>query len=109
LAPGNFPFPDQAFDGVVLDNVLEHIIDPTDILSELRRVLKPGGTLIVGVPGTKGYASDPDHKCFYDQALLKSVVEAAGFDQRRLLRMPLPLPFIEALLAQYCLYGVFEK
>lgn len=109
VATNRLPFADHSFNGVVLDNVLEHIVEPTEILDEMHRVIKAAGTLIVGVPGTKGYASDPDHKHFYDAALLKKVVEKAKFRQRRLLRMPLPLPFLDVLLPQYCLYGVFEK
>jgi SAM-dependent methyltransferase len=108
-ASNSLPFANETFDGVMLDNVLEHIVQPETMLAEIRRVLKPGGIFIVGVPGRKGYESDPDHKRFYAATDLETVVNAAGFRYRRLLRMPLPLPFLDRILAQYCLYGIFAK
>ena len=44
------PFPDGAFDRVVAAEVLEHIEPDGDALSELARVLRPGGTIAVTVP-----------------------------------------------------------
>lgn len=44
------PFPDAAFDAVILSEVLEHVEREADGLAEVRRVLKPGGLAIVTVP-----------------------------------------------------------
>ena len=44
------PFADAAFDCVVTSEVLEHIHDDRAALSELARVLKPGGTFAATVP-----------------------------------------------------------
>jgi SAM-dependent methyltransferase len=44
------PFEDDEFDAVVCCDVLEHVLDPTVVVAELWRVLKPGGALIVRVP-----------------------------------------------------------
>jgi SAM-dependent methyltransferase len=41
---GKIPFPDQSFDFVFSDNVLEHVRDLSITFSEIRRLLKPGGT-----------------------------------------------------------------
>ena len=48
---GPIPLPDQAFDSASLLDVLEHVADQAALLADLRRVLKPGGLLIVTVPG----------------------------------------------------------
>lgn len=40
------PFPDGAFDLVVSNSLLHHLADPAPVLSEMRRVLKPGGALL---------------------------------------------------------------
>jgi len=44
------PFQDGSFDSVSLLDVLEHVADQRGLLAEIRRVLAPGGTLIVTVP-----------------------------------------------------------
>jgi SAM-dependent methyltransferase len=44
------PFPDAAFDRVIAAEVLEHIPDDTAAMTELARVLRPGGTMAVTVP-----------------------------------------------------------
>lgn len=44
------PFPDGRFDGVLLNEVLEHVGDEAASLTEIRRVLKAGGTLAVMSP-----------------------------------------------------------
>ena len=44
------PFADNTFDRVVTSEVLEHIQNDVSAISELHRVLKPGGTLGVTVP-----------------------------------------------------------
>lgn len=43
-------FPDDFFDCIYIDSVLEHILDPIGYLCEVRRILKIGGVLYVGVP-----------------------------------------------------------
>src|SRR5436190_4740066 len=44
------PFADEAFDTVVSTEVLEHVAEPRRALGEMRRVLKPGGYLILSTP-----------------------------------------------------------
>jgi 2-polyprenyl-3-methyl-5-hydroxy-6-metoxy-1,4-benzoquinol methylase len=43
-------FGPDTFDGVTLIDVLEHVKDPVQALVEIRRVLKPGGELVISVP-----------------------------------------------------------
>jgi SAM-dependent methyltransferase len=46
----DLPFPDGEFDRIVAAEVLEHIPDDEAAITELVRVLRPGGTLAVTVP-----------------------------------------------------------
>jgi Methyltransferase domain len=44
------PFADASMDVVLITQVLEHIPEPIAVIGEIRRVLKPGGTLLLSVP-----------------------------------------------------------
>jgi ubiquinone/menaquinone biosynthesis C-methylase UbiE len=44
------PFDDNYFDLVICTEVIEHIYDTKAVLSEIERVLKPGGNLIITFP-----------------------------------------------------------
>ncbi len=46
----NLPFPDNEFDVVYSSHVLEHVNDEQRSLEEMKRVLKPDGVLIIGMP-----------------------------------------------------------
>jgi SAM-dependent methyltransferase len=49
-ADGPLPFADQSFDAIVSFQVIEHVGDDHAYLSEARRVLVPGGLLIIATP-----------------------------------------------------------
>jgi SAM-dependent methyltransferase len=44
------PLPDDSVDAVVSLELLEHVPEPKSVLSELARILRPGGTVIISVP-----------------------------------------------------------
>lgn len=44
------PFDDESFDAVVAGELLEHLQFPDALVSEIRRVLRPGGALVGSVP-----------------------------------------------------------
>ena len=44
------PFADETFDVVILHEVLEHVTDDQETLREARRVLAPGGSVVVFCP-----------------------------------------------------------
>jgi len=43
-------FPDNFFDTITCISVLEHVFNPPNLITEINRVLKPGGIFIVQVP-----------------------------------------------------------
>ena len=81
MLPDVLPFEDISFEAVLLDNVLEYMQSPP-LISEIQRVLRPNGTLLIGVPGSKGMAHDPDHKVAYDEISLVTLANASGFSIR---------------------------
>jgi ubiquinone/menaquinone biosynthesis C-methylase UbiE len=46
----DLPYQDEEFDKVILSEVLEHLPDDVNALTEVKRVLKPGGILFITVP-----------------------------------------------------------
>ena len=107
---GCIPFEDRSFDSVLLDNVLEHISKPTLLFNEIKRVLKPGGIILIGVPGIRGFKSDADHKIFYDEMKLKNLARKFNFSVNYLFYTPLFRSiFLSKRLKQYCIYTQWKK
>jgi len=44
------PYRDGVFELVILKDIIEHLLDPETLVQEVRRVLRPGGRVIVSVP-----------------------------------------------------------
>ena len=59
------PFPDNTFQTAICSHLLEHVLNPAEILREALRILKPGGKVIVVVP--YGLEIEPTHIREYDR------------------------------------------
>ena len=105
----SYPFEDNSFDGAIIDNVLEHLEDPLPTLSEVCRVLVTYGTLIVGIPGWRGFKSDPDHKKFYSEESMVKVLHESNFQVRKILHVPFRSSWLYKNMSQYCMYGIFHS
>jgi len=46
----SMPFPDETFDAVICNHVMEHVVDDGMAMAEVYRVLKPGGWAMLQVP-----------------------------------------------------------
>lgn len=103
------PFNAMEFSSVLMDNVLEHLVEPAPLLAEIRRVLSTKGRLLVGVPGRKGWDSDPDHKVQYDEISLVASIEPLGFSHLETFHTPLfQSDWLDRNARQYCIYALFE-
>lgn len=82
------PFPGGAFEAVVLGEVLEHVEQDGAALSEVARVLAPGGVLALSVPRNPAWFGASDrwagHVRRYTREALEAVVAGAGFGSVRL-------------------------
>jgi SAM-dependent methyltransferase len=82
-------FPDSMFDAITMNHVVEHLWDPISTLQECRRVLKPGGRLVVVTPNIEslGYylfreawrgLEVPRHLYLFSPRTLRVCAEQAG-------------------------------
>jgi SAM-dependent methyltransferase len=69
------PFKNASFDGVISMAVLEHVRNPFQCATEIKRVLKRGGKLICCVPFLQPYHGYPNHYFNMTQQGLKSLFE----------------------------------
>ncbi|HEY9688068.1 MAG TPA: methyltransferase domain-containing protein [Coleofasciculaceae cyanobacterium] len=67
----HLPFPENSFDGVVCETLLEHVLEPEQVIAEMLRVLKPGGKCYVMMPFMYGFHAAPsDYQRFTHRGLL---------------------------------------
>lgn len=52
---GDLPFQNQSMDLVISTETLEHLVDPDRCLKEMRRIIRPGGRVVVTIPNATGY------------------------------------------------------
>jgi SAM-dependent methyltransferase len=95
--PGEpLPLPDAAFDVAWAGEVLEHVVDLAPWLSEVRRVLRPGGELLLSTPHhgpgrmlalalsrrrfAEHFEPRGDHVRFFSPATLRELLDDLGFD-----------------------------
>jgi SAM-dependent methyltransferase len=67
------------FDTVVCLEVLEYVWEPLSVLTEFRRVLKPGGTLLLSTPFLHRVDASDDFWRFTEPAL-RRLLHESGFD-----------------------------
>jgi len=74
-----FPFPAVSFDGVVCNQVLEHVFNPDEFLCEIHRVLKPDGMLLLTVPFVWDEHEQPYDYARYTSFGLRHLLQMHGF------------------------------
>jgi SAM-dependent methyltransferase len=72
-----WPFPDQSFDLIFFNHVLEHAVDVVKTMDEVHRILKPGGHVVIQVPYFRSVDAftDPTHKHFFTAGSLDYFVK----------------------------------
>lgn len=85
-------YKDKIFDKIIFLDVLEHLTKRDQALSEIKRVLKNGGLLFLGVPNSEtswkklqrsagvNSFSDPDHKIEFSEGSIKRLLLKHSFE-----------------------------
>lgn len=73
-----FPYPDQSFDCVLCNQVLEHVFNPDQFLQEINRILKPKGLLLLTVPFVWDEHEQPYDYARYSSFGLFALLQKSG-------------------------------
>ena len=76
------PVADGFFDAIVCNAVLEHVSNPEQVMTEFRRVCRPGGLLYLCVPFMQPEHKDPGDYQRYTLDGLALLAERHGFEPR---------------------------
>ncbi|HEX5225351.1 MAG TPA: methyltransferase domain-containing protein, partial [Solirubrobacteraceae bacterium] len=78
------PFAEGRFDGVVVKDLLEHLDRPADLVSEVHRVLRPGGLVFASSPDAQGWVwDDYTHRRPYTRKSFRLLFADQGFEVLR--------------------------
>ena len=78
------PLRDASVESALATEVLEHCPEPLRTLSEIHRVLKPGGVLLITVPFLRPLHDPPYDEYRYTPFSLERLLREAGFEVRGL-------------------------
>ena len=97
----NLPYSPAAFDCIIFADVLEHLVNPLDVLKKMNKFLKKDGTVIMSIPNVQFYGVvhqliegnwtyqkegilDETHLRFYTFKEIEKLVKDAGLSIQRI-------------------------
>lgn len=91
--------PEGSFDVILMSHVLEHLHRPVELLRQCRKLLRPGGRLVLSTPnveslGHRVYGRNwlsldpPRHLVLHSRRSLKNVLREAGFGEASIQSVP---------------------
>jgi SAM-dependent methyltransferase len=73
-------FADKTFDGIVLAEVIEHLFEDHAALTEIKRILKDDGTLVITVPYFSNVQDEPEfHVRVHSKRTITRLLQHTGF------------------------------
>lgn len=90
----HLPFPNASFDVVIMTEVIEHLSDIHSAITEIARVLRPGGKCIISTPNKaiSRFARIPGHVHEFTYGEICSLLDSQGFEV--LARRGCTIPYI---------------
>jgi len=103
---------DHSFDVITMWHVLEHVYDPENQIKELKRLLKPNGTIIIAVPNFNSYDAKhygeywaaydvPRHLWHYSKTSIKKLFENEDIILQEILPMKYDAFYVSLLSEKY--------
>jgi SAM-dependent methyltransferase len=103
--------PERPFDVAVLSNVLEHFLDPGDMLENVKRVLKTDGEVWISCPNSRSWLRGlfgrywinwhvPFHIVHFSPLTLKNLLEKSGFNDIHI-RQETPVLWVSLSIISY--------
>ncbi len=97
----DIPYSPSAFDCIIFADVLEHLVNPLDVLKKVSKLLKKDGTIIMSIPNVQFYGVvhqliegnwtyqkegilDETHLRFFTFKEIEKLVKEAGFSIQRI-------------------------
>jgi SAM-dependent methyltransferase len=108
----------ESYDVVVLSNVLEHSLDPRQMLMDIRRVLSPKGQIWISCPNSRSWMRSlygrswinwhvPVHISFFSPEAMKHLLAEVGFSNIRVQQISPALWVSQSIIA--ALFGKRRK
>lgn len=102
----------ESFDCITLWHVLEHFNAPDGYMSEISRLLKPGGTCIIALPNCNSHDADhyqkfwaaydvPRHLWHFQPETFGRFIKKSGFRLKGMKNLPLDVFYISTLSEKY--------
>ena len=103
---------DHSFDAVTMWHVLEHVPDVEKQISELKRIIKPDGVIVVAVPNFNSYDAKhygshwaaydvPRHLWHFSKTAMQQLFGAQGMDVVKILPMVFDSFYVSLLSEKY--------
>jgi 2-polyprenyl-3-methyl-5-hydroxy-6-metoxy-1,4-benzoquinol methylase len=84
-------FPPETFDVITMNHVIEHVPDPIELLQECKRILKPGGRIVVVTPNSSSWGhrlfkknwrglEPPRHLHIFGPSSIEQTLRRAGLE-----------------------------
>lgn len=88
-------YPSNFFDVITMNHSFEHVLDPLETLTEIKKILKRGGTAIIGVPQSSSLAfflfgknwvnlDTPRHLFIYNPSTLRMYANKVGLEVKKI-------------------------
>lgn len=105
----NIPFSNEHFDSIFCSEVFEHIFNLPEVIKELNRVLKIGGSMLITCPFIFGEHEQPNDFARYTSFAIKHLLSANGFEVMEQIKTGNSLEAISQLRLMYLHQHIYPK